>query len=105
MPKPRRRSRPTSTASRCRWCEWKNGSALVLEVGPQAIPPVLAIEHRADRRMVDRLIAVVGQKVLLADVSDVAALGILGEEMVERLVLRRAHRLRDRLVPFLAVGK
>ena len=46
-----------------------------------------------------------GTQVLLADVGDVAALGILGEQVVERLVLGRAHLLGDRLIPFLAVGE
>src|SRR5690348_9812479 len=62
-----------------------------------------ALEHRADRRMVDRLLAVVGDQILLADVSDVGRLRILREQMIERLFLRRAKRLGDRFVPFLAV--
>ena len=55
--------------------------------------------------MVDRLVAVVGQQVLLADIGDVAALRVFGEEMVEGLVLRRTDRLGNGVVPFLAVGK
>ena len=55
--------------------------------------------------MVDRLVRLVGDQVLLAHVSDVAGLGILGEQVVEGLVLGRAHRLRDRLVPFVAVSE
>ena len=44
-------------------------------------------------------------EILLADVGDVALLGILGEQMVEGLVLGRADRLGDRLIPFVAVGE
>ena len=61
-----------------------------------------AVEHAADRRMVDRLALVVGDEVLLADISDVARLAVLGEQMVEGLVLVRADRLGDRLIPFVA---
>ena len=55
-----------------------------------------------DGRMVDRLAVVVGQQILLADISDVGAFRILGEQMVEGLVLGRADVLGDRLIPFLA---
>ena len=55
--------------------------------------------------MVDRVFAVVEHQVLLAHIGDVAALRILGEQMVKGLVLGRAQRLRDRLVPFFAIGE
>ena len=48
---------------------------------------------------------VVGQQILLADIGDVARFRILGEQMVERLVLGRPDLLGDRLIPFLAVGE
>ena len=38
--------------------------------------------------MAHRLAGLVGQKVLLRDIGDVFGLGILGEQMIERLVLR-----------------
>ena len=56
----------------------------------------------ANGRMVDRLALVVGQQILLADIGDVGALRILGEQMVEGLVLGRPDVLGDRLIPFLA---
>ena len=61
------------------------------------------VEQRPDGGMVDRVALVVGDEVLLADVGDVARLGILGHQMVEGLVLRRAHMLGDRVIPFVAV--
>lgn len=47
----------------------------------------------------------IGQQILLAHISDVAAVSILGEKMVEGLVFARAHAFGDRLIPFLAVRK
>ena len=55
--------------------------------------------------MVDRLVGIVGDQILLADIGDVARFHILGEQMVERLVLARPDILRDRLIPFRAVGE
>ena len=63
------------------------------------------VEQRADRRMIDRVAFIVGDEVLLADVGDVARLGIFGEEMVKRLVLGRPHVIGDRRIPFVAVGE
>jgi hypothetical protein len=80
----------------------------VPSIGQVRSQPVLAavvVEHRRDGRMVDRLVAVVGNEVLLADVGDVAALRILGEEVVEGLVLGRPESLGDGLIPFLAIGE
>src|SRR5690349_3837404 len=53
--------------------------------------------------MVDRVLAVVGDEVLLAYVGDVIGLLVFGEQMIEGLVFGRPQRLRDRLVPFLSV--
>jgi hypothetical protein len=55
--------------------------------------------------MVDRFLGFVADQILLADIGDVALLAILGEQVVEGLLLRRADLLGDRLVPFLAVRK
>jgi hypothetical protein len=71
---------------------------------PQAVAPVLQPrEQPGDRGMVDRLVAVVGDQVLLADIGDVARFAVLGEQVVEGLVLLRADLFGDRLVPFVAV--
>src|SRR5690606_8723361 len=43
--------------------------------------------------------------VLLADISDVGRILVLGQEVVERLVAGGAQLLGDRLVPFFTVGK
>ena len=75
-------------------------------LGPKLVPAVFeTIEVGSDRRMIDRLVALVRDEVLLADVGDVALLGVLGEQMVEGLVLRRADRFGDRLVPFSLLAK
>ena len=55
--------------------------------------------------MVDRLSLVIEDQILLANVSDVAALGILGEQVIEGLVLGRPDFFRNGLIPFVAVGK
>ena len=62
---------------------------------PQIVPPIdQPAEQTVDRRMIDRLVAVVVEQILLADIGDVARLGILGEQMIERLILARPDRLR-----------
>jgi hypothetical protein len=51
------------------------------------------------------LLRLVGQQVLLRDVGDVLAFRVLGEEMVEGLVLPRADFLGDRQPPLLGIGE
>jgi hypothetical protein len=53
--------------------------------------------------MIDRIADLVVQQILLADISDVGAFRILGEQVIEGLVLGRPDILRDRLIPFVAV--
>src|SRR4051812_10223017 len=60
-------------------------------------------ENLGDLRMPDRLAGIVGQKVLLRNIGDVFGLRVLGEQVIERLVLVRANVLRDRKPPFLGV--
>ena len=55
--------------------------------------------------MIDRLVALVRHQVLLADIGDVSALGILGQQVIEGLVLGRTQRFGNRLIPFVAVGE
>src|SRR4249920_3089068 len=55
--------------------------------------------------MTHRLAAVVRQKILLGDVGDVFGFVVLGEQMIERLILVRADFSRDRLVPFFRVAE
>ena len=51
----------------------------------------MAVLHEDLRhlRMPDRLAAVVRQQVLLGDIGDVFGLVVLGEQMIERLILVR----------------
>jgi len=73
-------------------------------LGPQPVAAaVIAVEHVRDRRVVDRLFALVNDEVLLADIRDVCGLGILGEQVIEGLVLGRPKLLGNGFVPFLAV--
>jgi hypothetical protein len=65
----------------------------------------ITVEQALDRGMIDHLVAVVMHQIMLADISDIIAFGIFGEEMVEGLILCRANILRDGLIPFLAVGE
>src|SRR4051812_8202729 len=63
------------------------------------------IEQARNGGMVDRLVALVGEQVLLADISGVGGFPVLGEEVVERLVLGGTDLLRDRLIPFVGIGE
>src|SRR6185437_575838 len=64
------------------------------------------LEHHIDHRMLDRAVLGVGEQVLLGDISLVgAALGILRQEMIEGLLLRRPAIRRDRLIPLLGIVK
>src|SRR5262249_19372088 len=53
--------------------------------------------------MAERLAGRIGQQVLLGNISDVFALRVLREQMIERLVLARPGLRGDRLVPFLGI--
>lgn len=64
-----------------------------------------SFENSINARMRHRTMLNIGQQVLLADIGDVTAVGIFGKKMVKGLIARRTHRFRDRLVPFLAIGK
>ena len=60
-------------------------------------------ENLGDLRMPDRLAEFVGQQILLGNVGDVFGFRILGEQMIERLILVRPDILRDRQPPFLGI--
>ena len=53
--------------------------------------------------MAQRLARRVGQQILLRDVGDVFGFRVLGEQVIERLVLVRPHFGGDRLPPFLGI--
>ena len=53
--------------------------------------------------MVYRSVFGIGQQVLLADIGDIAALGIFREQMIKGLFLGWPNAFGDRLIPFLAI--
>lgn len=55
--------------------------------------------------MFHRLTGLVGQKVLLRDIGDIVGMLVLGQKVIERLILARTIFFRDCLPPFLGVGK
>src|SRR3546814_16179080 len=65
----------------------------------------IGAEHAGDGGMVDRLLAVVRDQILLADIGDIAAFAIFGEQVVEGLVLVRPDLLGNGLVPFFGIGE
>ena len=60
-------------------------------------------EQLVDLGMAHRLAGIVGQQILLRDVGDILRFFVLGEQVVERLVLRRPHLGGNGEVPFLRV--
>ena len=53
--------------------------------------------------MIDRLSRVILDQVLFGDVGDVVALIVLGQQVVERLLLAGAAVLRNRGIPFVGI--
>src|SRR5206468_5304478 len=81
-------------------------AGLVPVLRPQLVAAALEpVEHARNARVVDRLISLVRQQILLADISDVARFRIFSEQVIEGLILGRPDRLRDRFIPFVAVGE
>ncbi len=56
-------------------------------------------------RVIHWTLLLVSDQILLADISDIARLSVLSEQMVEGLILGGADVFRDGIVPFLAVRK
>ncbi len=63
------------------------------------------VEHGGNGGMVHRATVFIGHQILLADISDIAAVRIFGEQMIERLILCRAYMFRDRVIPFVTICK
>ena len=81
-------------------------NALVFPAAAQPIEALLGIEafeEFPDLRMANRLAGAVIEQVLLGNIGDIFGFFILGEEMIERLVLAWADVLGDREPPFLGV--
>src|ERR1700744_1636905 len=66
---------------------------------------VEGFEHTGNGRMVDRLLGLVAFQILLTDISDIAAVRVFGEQVVEWLIALGPYILGYRCIPFLAVGK
>ena len=62
-----------------------------------------AIEHLRHHGVAARLPGLVRQQVLLRDIGDIGGAVVLGQQVIERLVLVRPDLLRDRGQPFLGV--
>ena len=72
----------------------------------QQVPPITESgEQAGDRRMIDGFLAFVMNQVLLADIRDIGRFGVLGEQVVERLILAGSDALGNRLIPFLGIGE
>ena len=72
----------------------------------QLIPAFAEIfENARNRGMIYGPVVVIRDQILLADISDIAAVTIFREQMVERLVLCRTHFRWDRIIPFFGIGK
>ena len=55
--------------------------------------------------MADRFARFVGQQVLLRHIGDVIALVVLGQQVIEGLLLRWTRLFGDGVIPFLGIGK
>src|SRR5260370_42071511 len=66
-----------------RWVAWAIAARFVLD------------ENLGDLRVPDRLAGIVRQQILFGDVGDVFGFRILGEQMIELLILVRPHLLGD----------
>src|SRR5262245_21062749 len=69
----------------------------------KALLRVEALEEFPDLRVTDRFAGFVIEQVLAGNLSDILGFVVLGEEVIEGLVLARADVFRDREPPFLGV--
>src|SRR4029079_12757065 len=79
---------------------------LMFPAAAQAIEALLrieAFEEFPDLGMTDRLTGFIIEQVLLGNISDIFGIVVLGEQMVERLVLARTDVFGDRQPPFFGV--
>src|SRR5690606_13974754 len=75
-------------------------------LGPiNALLLVETFEHFLYLRMANRLTAFVPQQILFGDIGNVLGVLVLGEQMIEGLILAGTNVLRYRQPPFLAVGE
>ena len=72
----------------------------------QRIAPIAEFTEQIGQvGVIDRLAAIIGDKVLLRDIGDVIGLIVFGQQMVKRLFFRRSRLFGDGGVPFISVGK
>ena len=69
------------------------------------MPSFSSANTSRDLRMLDRIARIVDHQILLGDVGDVIRVLVLGEQMIEGLILGRPDLLGDRLVPLLGVAE
>ena len=92
------------TLRRGRECVPSTKSSSVHAGGTRAIAAFAVFdEDFRDLRMPHRITAIVRQQVLFRDIGDVFGFVVLGEQMIERLVLPRPDLGRDCLVPFVGI--
>jgi len=106
MPTPRcKRTRPgVGPSGMAGWAERAARLILVGNPGPQVVLAVLeAVEQQAGMRVANRLARSVGQQILFGDIGGVGAALVLGQQVVEGLVLAGADFFGDRQPPFLGV--
>ena len=84
-------------------------TATALSMCKRATHPVAAVlelfEQLRDGRMIDRATFGISHEISLADIGHVGGFLVLGEQVVEWLVARRADVLGDGFVPFFAIGE
>lgn len=80
--------------------------ALVSQSAMQAVASAGKVrEQLGNVRVIDRSTIAIAHEILLADIGNIGAFLVLGQQVVERLVPVRTNIFGDGFVPFLAVGK
>jgi hypothetical protein len=84
----------------------RSDAALVAHSTFQFVPlPTPTFKYALYRRMANRPVLHIRQQILLTYISNVAVVGILGEQMVKWLVFGGTHAFGDRLIPFITICK
>ena len=82
------------------------GCCASVELELQRILAVFEVaEQVLDIRVADRFAGIIGNQILLRHIGHVVALIVLGQKVIERLVLRRAAFLWNGVIPLLGIGK
>src|SRR5690625_6099203 len=78
-------------------------TSMTLRAVEQVMHPIIFSEIIADIGMIDRHAALIRDQILLRDIGHVIGRLVLGEEMIEGLILARAHLLGDGMPPLLGI--